>query len=160
MSECRLRWRATCIGVATFALLLFSAAAAASDDAWQVALFPSGAAFQLEIAADPQTRARGYMHREKVGAAEGMLFVFEAADFHAFWMKNCLVSLDIIWLDERFRVVDIALELPPCAEGVECPNVYPMGAARYALEVAAGTTRREGLRRGDQLVLLPEPTGS
>jgi hypothetical protein len=45
---------------------------------WAVAVFPSGTEFDLEIAADPMTRARGYMERERVGPREGMLFIFDA----------------------------------------------------------------------------------
>lgn len=123
-------------------------------------MFPSGASFTVEIASDPATQARGYMFRDKVGAGEGMLFVFDGVDLHPFWMKNCKVSLDIIWLDAQLRVVDIAHDRPPCPERGDCPSITPMRAARYVLEVAAGTAAREGLERGDTLVLLPEPPGS
>jgi uncharacterized membrane protein (UPF0127 family) len=124
---------------------------------WAVAVFPSGAEFSLEIAADPQSRRLGYMYRERVGPAEGMLFLFETTSRHGMWMKNCKVPLDIIWLDERWQVVEIARRLPPCPEQGECRSSVPMAAARYVLEVAAGTTEREGLRRGDKLVILSEP---
>ena len=50
------------------------------DGEWAVAVFPSGAEFSLEIAADDDTRALGYMFRDKVGPREGMLFLFETAD--------------------------------------------------------------------------------
>jgi uncharacterized membrane protein (UPF0127 family) len=117
-------------------------------------VFPSGASFALEIAADPATRARGYMFREHVGAGEAMLFVFDETGFWDFWMKNCEVPLDIIWLDEGLRVVDIAHERPPCPAEGSCPALRPLRAARYVLEVAGGTAHREGLRRGDELILL------
>jgi uncharacterized membrane protein (UPF0127 family) len=122
-----------------------------------VAVLPSGAEFMLEIAADGAARSRGYMGREKVGPREGMLFIFEEADRHPFWMKNCRVSLDIIWLDATFRVVDIAPNRPPCPEVGECPEVAPVEPAAYVLEVAGGTTLREGLKRGDRIVVLEEP---
>jgi uncharacterized membrane protein (UPF0127 family) len=157
----RSHWRAACISCGAALILLASALALrAGEAAWELALFPSGAAFRLEIAADPAARQRGYMFREHVAPAEGMLFVFERADFHSFWMKNCRVPLDIIWLDEQFRVVHIAAEQPPCPSAGPCRNILPMRAARYVLEVAAGSARREGLRLGDALVLLPEPRRS
>lgn len=126
----------------------------------QQAVFPSGAGFTLEIADNSESRARGYMFRERIGVHEGMLFVFEEDDLHGFWMKNCKVALDIIWLDAGLRVVDIAHEREPCPDDGECWQILPMRAARYVLEVAAGTARREGLRRGDQLVLLPGSVGT
>jgi uncharacterized membrane protein (UPF0127 family) len=120
------------------------------------AVFPSGAVFRLEIAADDRSRARGYMFREHVAADEGMLFVFNAPGRHAFWMRDCRVNLDIIWIDEERRVVEIAHDQAPChAEGT-CPNIFPMRSASYVLEVAGGTARREGLGLGDPVALYLE----
>lgn len=151
------RWRGACITLSFFFLFLDCQAA---DPRWRLAVFPSGASVTLEIAADPAAHARGYMFRERVGAGEGMLFIFDAPDLHPFWMKNCKVGLDIIWLDAQFNVVDIAHDRKPCPELGDCPSVVPMRAAQYVLEVAAGTARREGLERGDALVMLAEPPGS
>ena len=142
--------------IAGLLLALSSIAWSAVPD-WAVAVFPSGREFGLEIAAVPAERQRGYMFRERVGPNEGMLFLFETSQAHGFWMKNCKVSLDIIWLDEQFRVVDLALRLPPCPEEGECPLIQPLRTARYVLEVAAGTVDEEGLRRGQRLVIMSEP---
>jgi uncharacterized membrane protein (UPF0127 family) len=150
------RWQGPCIALACAvpcASLAFGGDVA-TPSAFRSAVFPSGASFALEIAADPATRAKGYMYREHVGAGEAMLFVFDTSGFWDFWMKNCEVALDIIWLDDGLRVVDIAHDRPPCAAEGPCPRQQPLRAARYVLEVAAGTARREGLRLGDTLVLL------
>jgi uncharacterized membrane protein (UPF0127 family) len=140
------------------AILLFCVGATSIHAApqWAVAIFPSGAEFSLEIAADPESRALGYMFRDKISAGEGMLFVFDAPGSYTFWMKNCRVPLDIIWLDESFRVVDIAHDRQPCPPEAECPGLGPMRAARYVIEVAGGTAKREGLERGDRLTVLAE----
>lgn len=144
-----------------FFLLSFLAAlaglAAPPKLEWAVAVFPSGAEFNLEVADTPETRARGYMFRERVGQGEGMLFLFEGQERRGFWMKNCKVSLDIIWLDGSLQVVDIAHDRPPCPPQGECPLIQPMRAATYVLEVAGGTAQREGLRAGEHLVILSEP---
>ena len=66
-------------------------------------------------------------------------------------MKNCRVSLDLIWLDADFRVVEIAAEQPPCPEEGPCPSIVPMKPGRYVLEIAGGTAAREGLRPGDRV---------
>jgi len=124
---------------------------------WAIAIFPSGAEFRLEIAADDRSRALGYMFRDEVGPREGMLFLFEETDFHSMWMRNCRVSLDIIWLDRTGRVVDLARELPPCAEDGPCPAVSPARPARYVLEVAGGVSAVEGLEVGDRIEVLSEP---
>ncbi len=122
-----------------------------------VAVLPSGLELALEIAADDASRARGYMGRETVGRREGMLFLFDRSERYPFWMKNCKVSLDIVWLDERLRVVDIAFDRPPCPEEGPCPEVSPILPARFVLEMAGGTAKAERLARGDSIVILSDP---
>ena len=143
--------------LASVAVALLAACTVAGTPEWKVAVFPSGAEFSLEIAADDATRGRGYMFRERVGPHEGMLFLFDEPGHHSIWMKNCKVSLDIIWLDAAFRVVEIAHDLQPCPEEGPCPSSIPMRSASYVLEVAGGAARREGLEPADVIVFLEEP---
>jgi len=124
---------------------------------WATAIFPSGAQFSLELADTPQKRARGYMFRERVAPDEDMLFLFDEDDHHSFWMKNCVVSLDLIWLDAGFRVVEVQADVPPCPAEGDCPSRVPLRAARYVLEVAAGRAAEESLRPGDIVVVDAEP---
>ena len=152
------RPRRTLAILALLAAPLATAAASTAAPDWAVAIFPSGAEFTVELRSDPVERARGYMFREEVGPAEGMLFLFPTSGRHSFWMKNCLVDLDIVWLDENLRVVDIALGQTPCRDGDDCPSVLPASPARVVLEVAAGRIEEEGLAVGDRLIVLPELT--
>jgi uncharacterized membrane protein (UPF0127 family) len=124
---------------------------------WAVAVLPSGHEFTLEVAADESSRARGYMGREKIGAREGMIFVFEEDGRHAFWMKDCKAALDMVWLDANLRVVWIAARQTPCPPTGECPSVAPPSPARFVLEFAAGTAAAESLRPGETVVVLSEP---
>lgn len=149
--------------VPVFLLLVGLSAAAATpspggSEVWAVAVFPSGAEFSLEIAADEASRSRGYMFREKVGRREGMLFPYDKSGHYSFWMKNCKVPLDIIWLDESFKVVEVAHDRPPCPREGECPLITPARPARYILEVAGGTAREEGLGLGDRIHIQWNPT--
>ena len=140
-------------------LLLAALPGVASDTPeWAVAVFPSGAEFSLEIAATDRERQLGYMFREKVGAQEGMLFLFGVTDRHGIWMKNCRVSLDIVWLDEDFRVIEIAAEAPPCPSDGPCPSMLPMRASRYVLEIAGGRAAEEKLALGDVVIIHSEPS--
>jgi uncharacterized membrane protein (UPF0127 family) len=136
------------------ALVASEVARADAPSKWALALLPSGAEFTVEVAADPESRGRGYMFREHVGPREGMLFVFDDVQHHSFWMKNCKVALDVIWLDEQFRVVDVAHERQPCPGAGPCPSVVPLRGARYVLEVRGGTARRESLAVGDRVAIL------
>ncbi len=133
-----------------------AAAARPSVPAWVTAVLPSGASFGLEVAADDETRARGYMFRESVGPREGMLFWYPASGRYGFWMKNCLVSLDIVWLDGSWRVVHVLENAQPCPARGPCPPLEPPVEARYVIEFAAGTAASHGLRPGSTVVVLSE----
>lgn len=113
-------------------------------------LLPSRHLVVAEIADTPERVARGFMHRPKVRDGEGMIFVFPQADLHSFWMKNTLVPLDIIWMDDDATVIHIEASVPPCRDD-PCPGYGPPRIARYVLEVRAGTAAREGLKLGDRL---------
>lgn len=150
----------TLLHLAAAVLLAVHAAAGTSpSERWSVAVFPSGAQFTLEIAATDEERALGYMYREEIGPHEGMLFIFERSGRHGIWMKNCKVPLDIIWLDDAFRVVHVASEVPPCTRGEPCLSTVPPMPARYVLEIAAGRSEAEGLFPGDTIVVLSDGTG-
>lgn len=133
------------------------AAAAGSAPRWAVAVLPSGHEFSLEVAADEPTRARGYMGRAAVGSREGMIFVFDEDGRHSFWMKDCKVALDMVWLDANERVVWIEPNRAPCPAKGECPSIAPAVSARYVVEFAAGTAAAESLKPGDALVVLSDP---
>lgn len=130
---------------------------APSRFSWAVAVWPSGREFKLEVADNPASRWRGYRDRERVGPEEGMLFVFDDEVPRSFEMRNCLVALDMIFLDGALQIVEIAHDQKPCREGDPCPPVSPMRSARYVLEVAGGIARAEGLAPGDRITILSEP---
>ena len=68
---------------------------------------------------------------------EGMLFIFEKSGIYPFWMKNTLIPLDIIWLDENQNIVFIKKNALPCKED-PCPSINPNKTARYVLEINSG----------------------
>jgi len=141
--------------LAAFLVLASALPAAAAGSA--VAVLPSGTSFTLEVADDPESRRAGYMHREAVGAAEGMLFVFDEEAVHSMWMKNCKIGLDMVWLDAAYRVVEVAAGTKPCPPEGECPSIVPTSPSRYVIEFAAGTAARESLRVGDAIAVLRSP---
>jgi uncharacterized membrane protein (UPF0127 family) len=112
----------------------------------------SGVRLAVGVADTPQTRARGLMNRESLGEVDGLLFVFDEADRHTFWMRNTLVPLDIAWLDDDGRIVRIAADVQPCRLP-PCPRFRPSVPARYVLETVAGRLRREDVHEGDCLAI-------
>lgn len=101
----------------------------------------------VEIAATPASRERGLMFRRELEPMHGMLFVFSEDADHGFWMKNTPLSLDIIFIDARRRVVGILANTVPYSER----QLRVGHRSRYVLEVAAGFCVRHGVEVGDTL---------
>jgi uncharacterized membrane protein (UPF0127 family) len=111
-----------------------------------------GHTFSIELATTDAERQHGLMERTTLAADHGMLFVFASSAPQAFWMKNTLIPLDILYFDDARKLVAMQLDVPPC-KADPCP-IYPSrAAARYVLELAAGTSRRIGAKLGDQLTI-------
>ena len=105
------------------------------------------ARFEVALADTPRERARGLMFVEELGASEGMLFVYESPQHAAFWMRNTLIPLDMLFAEEDGTVTRIHENAIPHDE-----TPIPGGdAVRYVLEVPGGTAERLGLSVGDQL---------
>jgi uncharacterized membrane protein (UPF0127 family) len=120
------------------------------DTAGSRVTFPDGYVVHIEMAADDATRQQGLMFRDQLAQDRGMLFLFPRNGNYPFWMKNTLIPLDMIWIDEQKRIVHIAHDVPPCIAD-PCPSVPTEGEARYVLEVGAGVAARHGLANGQPL---------
>ncbi len=103
-------------------------------------------AVRVEVARTPQTRERGLMNRPRLDADAGMVFVFERSEPHAFWMKNTLLPLDMLFIGDDGRVRAIVERKPLTLEaddgGVD---------SRYVLEVNAGWCKQHGVKVGDKV---------
>lgn len=101
-----------------------------------------------ELAVTPEQISSGLMNRQSLGNREGMLFVFPEPRQANFWMKDTLISLDIIFIDENQRVVNIARNTTPLDEKM----IYSSQTnVLYVLEVNAGVAAELGLMEGSQL---------
>ena len=116
-----------------------------------------GEVFCLEEALDDSTRIVGLGGRESIDEHGGMIFVFKRAAVHEFVMRDCLIDIDIAYLDGSGRVVNLhAMTIDPRREG-ESDQAYEWRLKRYssryaavfAVEVRAGTLERLGVRVGD-----------
>lgn len=75
------------------------------------------------------------MYRQAMSETHGMLFIFSQFDFHNFWMKNTLIPLDMIRMDEKYKIVRI-LTAEACAQD-PCPAYRPEVYSSYVLEINA-----------------------
>ena len=112
-----------------------------------------GHRFLAEVARTEQEQARGLMYRQSLAADRCMIFLYPEDGYHAIWMKNCLIALDVAWIDNEGRVVETSERVPPCSpmRGEDCPTYGGKVPARHFIEFAAGTFKRLGLKKGDHL---------
>ncbi|MBV9238793.1 MAG: DUF192 domain-containing protein, partial [Xanthobacteraceae bacterium] len=104
--------------------------------------------FTVEVVATPDERARGLMERREVPTGTGMLFDFQTEQPVAFWMKNTIVSLDMIFIRANGTILNIATDTVPFSE----KQVPSDGPVRGVLEVVAGTTKKLGISPGDKVI--------
>ena len=98
--------------------------------------------FTVEIADTVETRARGLMFYESLAADAGMLFDYHADREVVFWMKNTLVSLDMLFIARDGRIASIAENTEPLSEALVPSNAV----VRFVLEVPAGTSARSEVK--------------
>ena len=102
-----------------------------------------------EIADNNDERAKGLMFREKLEENNGMIFIFEQENEIAFWMKNTLIPLDIIFIGKNFKIVDIKNAVP-CKQD-PCQLYKPQKSAQYVLEVNSGFAEKNGIKVNDEV---------
>ena len=108
--------------------------------------------FSVELAQSLDERGRGLMFRESLDENSGMLFVFPESGKHTFWMKNTLIPLDMIWIDENKRVTHIESNVPPCMAD-PCQTYTPSSDSLYVLEINSGLAEKNRIINNSELVL-------
>ncbi|MEW5741066.1 MAG: DUF192 domain-containing protein [Myxococcota bacterium] len=97
-----------------------------------------------EVAATANARTRGLMWRTSLPEGTGMLFLFPHQYGLTFWMKNTLIPLDMIFIDESFTIVGIVER----AEPKSLQSRGPGAPSKYVLEVPGGWSEKIGLKAG------------
>lgn len=105
---------------------------------------------QAEVAATEASRSYGLMHRASLLPNHGMLFVFDGAAGHCFWMKNTPLPLSIAFIAADGSILNIA-DMQPYSEEGHCPTA----PALYALEMQQGWFRERKIQAGEQVLNLP-----
>jgi len=103
--------------------------------------------FTVEIADDDNERRRGLMFRESLADDRGMLFHFQQPEMASFWMRNTIISLDIIFIGLDGRILNIAERTTPYSE----EGIPSAGLTRGVLEIRGGRARELGIRPGDRV---------
>lgn len=116
--------------------------------------------FSVELARSAAEREHGLMDRRSMPRDHGMLFQFESEQPLVFWMKDTFIPLDMIFVDQRGRVVGIKHDAKPMDE-----TLIPSGKpALGVVELNAGIADAIGLKLGDHVKnpifdTAPDPKG-
>ena len=119
-----------------------------------------GRTWQVELATTPQERYQGLSGRLYLPEDRGMLFAHPRQEVLEYCMRGCHIPLDIAFIDSSGHVV--AMHTMAVEDDLVGRTVYGSGAAaRYALELAAGSLERAGVRIGDKALFSGHiPSGS
>jgi len=104
----------------------------------------------VELARTDAEKMKGLMHRDRLDSDRGMLFVYDREVERAFYMKNMLIPLDMVWINKDKEVVFISEDIQPCMAD-PCPIIRPGVKIKYVLEINARRAKAMGLSIGDKL---------
>ena len=102
-------------------------------------------AIDIEVADDDAEREQGLMYRDTMAENTGMLFLMGTEETQSFWMKNTIISLDIMYADADRRIVSIHKNCKPYS----LDQIVSAKPASYVVEVNAGYTAKHGIKVGD-----------
>ncbi|WP_240932434.1 DUF192 domain-containing protein [Pelagibius litoralis] len=112
--------------------------------------------FEVEMAVSPEQRSQGLMFRHSMAATAGMLFLFERSEPRAMWMKNTLIPLDMLFIDESGVIVRIHERSVPFS----LQAIASGQAVSAVLELNAGTSSRLTIKPGDRVLHAAFGSGS
>ncbi|MCD1295502.1 hypothetical protein CUJ83_10875 [Methanocella sp. CWC-04] len=104
----------------------------------------------LEVADTHEKRMEGLMNRTYLDSDSGMIFVFDYPAKHAFWMKNTLIPLDMIYINDDGTVVDIKYKAVP----FDTTPLEPCDECICVIEVNGGFCEEHGIKIGDKVKLI------
>jgi uncharacterized membrane protein (UPF0127 family) len=131
-----------------FAVLCYGTAAARQTESLTIRSQALEHSFQVEVAISPKARKQGLMYRQSLAPDHGMLFLFKSEQRLKFWMKNTLISLDLLFIRANGEIARIAHRAVPGSLAFIDSEVPVLAV----LEVNGGTAERLGLREGDLVI--------
>jgi uncharacterized membrane protein (UPF0127 family) len=103
------------------------------------------AKIEVEDASNPNERMQGLMYRTHMDEDKGMLFRFDHMDMQSFWMKNTVISLDILFIDDKGVINTIHKKTMPYSE----KSLPSKQKSQFVVEVNGGFCDSHGIKEGD-----------
>jgi uncharacterized membrane protein (UPF0127 family) len=105
--------------------------------------------FKVKLAISDKERANGMMKKRFDDSFDGMLFMEDGSE-SCFWMKNCIINLDIIFIKNN-KISKIHHDCPPCTTE-DCDHYCGIGD--FVLELPGGSCKKLNISEGNNLVML------
>lgn len=105
---------------------------------------------QAEVAATAYQRQQGLMYRERMGANEGMVFLFPSPSGVCMWMKNTPLPLSAAFIDDQGEIINIE-DMQPQTTDSHCGKK----PVRYVLEMNQGWFKQKNIKPGTKIDGLP-----
>jgi len=103
---------------------------------------------KVEIADTVKKRIQGLSERKSIKEKEGMFFVFKKSNYYSIWMRKMIFSLDIVWINENFEIIDISKNISPESFPKSFRSSVP---CRYILELKSGAIDKYNIKIGDKI---------
>lgn len=107
----------------------------------------NGKVYSIEVATTEQQLETGLMYRTEMAPDHGMLFIFAEPQIVRMWMKNTPLPLDMLFIDEKGKIVSIAANNKPESEYI----INSMSRAKATLELLGGTCEKQHIHVGDMV---------
>lgn len=117
-------------------------------------LYAQDAAARVQVAATAPSREKGLMFRRSLPENEGMLLVFDEADYHCLWMADTPLPLSAAFVRADGVVAQLA-DMAPLSRDIHCARE----PVRYAWEMPQGWFAARGIGQGSRVGNLPAPPG-
>lgn len=112
-------------------------------------MLADGSTVRVELAKTNAEREYGLMGRTSLPQGRGMLFIHDAPGRYPYWMYDCFIGLDILWMDAGHRIVEMSADTPPCkGKAKSCPSYGGHENALYVLELPVGSIKAHHLAVG------------
>ena len=142
----------TLLGIWPASQLAYGQTGSFSKNGLGTIVTPNGTTIFVEIADSPDKRVKGLMLRPSMATDRGMLFLFPELGDRIFWMKNTLISLDILWLNESGEIIHLESHIPICTRKDDgCPRYRSPHKSLQVLELNGGIAEKLNLTVGKQL---------
>lgn len=121
-----------------------------------IALQAPAATLHVQVARTEEQRERGLMSVRHLAPHTGMVFVFEQDAPVAFWMKDTLIPLDMVFVSPDGVVRKIFASVPVVSPRLPDARIpLEQGTAKFVIELPSGEARKDGLAPGTRIEGLP-----